>query len=318
MPYFLKRLLISIPTLIAISLVIFIILALAPGDPLGEFASNPNITAEVRENIRRSLGLDQPIYIRYFKWIWSFVRGDLGYSFTTRSPVLDLILQRLPNTLWVVGSAYVLSVAIAFPLGLISAVKRYSLIDNIVTTIAFVGYSLPTFFTGLVFIIIFSVQLNWLDFIYDSNLQVVNLETFWQQIKQSIMPISVLALYQTAILMRFIRSSIIEELKQDYVRTAYAKGLNNVAVIKKHILRNAMIPVVTLIALDIPAIFTGALVTEQVFRVPGIGALLVESISRNDTPVVMAITIIYAILIVIFNLIADLSYSWLDPRVKFN
>lgn len=317
MPYLIKRLLISIPTLIAISLVIFIILALAPGDALGEFASNPNITEEVRENIRKSLGLDQPIYIRYFKWIWAFLKGDLGYSFTSRSPVIDLILQRLPNTLWIVGTAYIFSVLIAFPLGLISAIKRYSLIDNLVTTIAFIGYSLPTFFTGLLFIIIFSVQLNWLDFIYDSNLKVINWETFLTQIKQSIMPISVLALYQTAILMRFIRSSIIEQLKQDYVRTAYAKGLTNFAVIKNHILRNAMIPVVTLIALDIPGIFTGALVTEQVFRVPGIGALLVESISRSDTPVIMGITMIYAILIVIFNLIADIAYSWLDPRVKY-
>lgn len=317
MPYLFKRLLISIPTLIAISLVIFIILALAPGDALGEFASNPNITEEVRENIRKSLGLDQPIYIRYFKWIWSFLKGDLGYSFTSRSPVIQLILQRLPNTLWIVGTAYILSVLISFPLGLISAIKPYSFLDNLVTTIAFIGYSLPTFFTGLLFIIIFSVQLNWLDFIYDSNLKIINWQTFWLQIKQSIMPIFVLVLYQTAVLMRFIRSSVIEQLKQDYVRTAYAKGLTNFEVIKNHILRNAMIPVITLIALDIPGIFTGALVTEQVFRVPGIGALLVESIGKSDTPVVMGITMIYAILIVIFNLIADLTYSWLDPRVKY-
>jgi peptide/nickel transport system permease protein len=317
MPYLFKRLLISIPTLLAISLVIFIILALAPGDALGEFASNPNITEEVRENIRKSLGLDQPIYIRYFKWIWSFLKGDLGYSFTSRSPVIELILQRLPNTLWIVGTAYILSVLISFPLGLISAIKPYSFLDNLVTTIAFIGYSLPTFFTGLLFIIIFSVQLNWLDFIYDSNLKIINWQTFWLQIKQSIMPIFVLVLYQTAVLMRFIRSSVIEQLKQDYVRTAYAKGLTNFEVIKNHILRNAMIPVITLIALDIPGIFTGALVTEQVFRVPGIGALLVESIGKSDTPVVMGITMIYAILIVIFNLIADLTYSWLDPRVKY-
>ena len=307
----------SIPTLLAISVVIFTILALAPGDPLGEFASNPNITAEVRENIRRSLGLDQPIYIRYFKWIWAFIQGDLGYSFTSRSPVLELILQRLPNTLWIVGLAYIFSVLIALPLGLISAVKRFSWLDNLVTTIAFLGYSLPTFFTGLLLIIIFSVQFNWLPFIYDSTLKVTNWQSFVAQIKQSIMPITVLALYQTAILMRFIRSSVIEQLNQEYVRTAYAKGLTKFGVIKNHILRNAMIPVVTLIALDIPGIFTGALVTEQVFRVPGIGALLIESISRNDTPVVMAITVIYAILIVIFNLIADLSYSWLDPRVRY-
>jgi peptide/nickel transport system permease protein len=316
MNYIIKRLLISIPTLLAISLVIFLILALAPGDPLGEFASNPNITAEVRENIRKSLGLDQPIYLRYYKWITAFLKGDLGYSFTSRSPVTNLIFQRLPNTLIIVGLAYLISVLIAIPLGVISAIKRYSIIDNVSTAIALFGYSIPPFFTGLLLIIIFSIKLKWLPFIYDSNLQVNNLATFIAQIKQSIMPIIVLSLYQTAILMRFMRSAVMEELNLDYVRTAYSKGLNSQQVIINHLLRNALIPVVTLIALDIPAIFTGALVTEQVFRIPGIGALLIESIYRSDTPVIMAITMIYAILIVIFNLIADLSYAFLDPRVR--
>lgn len=315
--YIIKRLLTAIPTLIAISLVIFTILALAPGDPLGEFASNPSITEEVRENIRKSLGLDQPIHIRYIKWFWSFIRGDMGYSFNSRSPVINLLLQRLPTTLWVVGSAYILGTLIAFPLGIISALKRYSTLDQIITTFAFLGFSLPTFFTGLLFIIIFSVQLDWLPFIYNSTLKVTDWSSFIEQIKQSIMPVCVLALYQSAILMRFTRSSVLEELNQEYVRTAYAKGLDKFAVLKNHILRNVMIPVVTLIALDIPAIFTGALITEQIFRVPGIGALLIESIYRSDTPVVMAITFIYAILIVIFNLIADLTYGILDPRVRY-
>ena len=315
--YLIKRLLISIPTLIAISIVIFTILALAPGDPLGEFASNPAITAEVRENIRKSLGLDQPIHIRYFKWFWSFIRGDMGYSFTSRSPVFQLLLQRLSTTLWIVGFAYFFSILIALPLGIISAIKRYSTTEQILTTFTFLGFSLPPFFTGLLFIIIFSVKLHWLPFIYNSTLQVNNWSSLLAQIKQSIMPICVLVLYQSAVLMRFIRSAVLDELNQEYVRTALAKGLTNFAVIKNHILRNAMIPVVTLIALDIPAIFTGALVTEQVFRVPGIGALLIESIYRSDTPVVMAITFIYGILIVIFNLIADILYGILDPRVRY-
>lgn len=315
--YLIKRLLIAIPTLIAISLVLFTILALAPGDPLGEFASNPSITEEVRENIRKTLGLDQPIQIRYIKWFFAFIKGDLGYSFTSRSPVLDLILQRLPTTLWVVGTAYIFSVLIAFPLGVLSAIKRYSWLDQIITTFAFLGYSLPTFLTGLLFIVIFSVQLNWFPFIYNSTLQVTNFSSFIDQIKQSIMPISVLALYQSAVLMRFIRSAILDELTNDYVRTAQAKGLSSFAILKDHIIRNALIPVVTLVALDIPTIFTGALVTEQVFRVPGIGALLIESIYRSDTPVVMAITFLYGILIVLFNLVADLTYGLLDPRVRY-
>jgi peptide/nickel transport system permease protein len=315
--YLIKRVLISLPTLIATSIVLFGILALAPGDPMAEFATNPAITEEVRENIRKSFGLDRPIYIRYFKWLFAFMGGDLGYSFTSRTPVLDLILQRLPTTLAVVGIAYILSVIIAFPLGVIAAVKRSSWLDRAITTFTLLGFSLPTFFTGLLFIIIFGVQLNWLPFIYDSTLQVTDIQSFIAQIKQSIAPIFVLTLYQTASLMRFVRSATLEELPQEYVRTARAKGLSNFAVLRNHILRNALIPIVTLIALEIPAIFTGALVTEQVFRVPGIGALLVDSISRSDTPVVMAVTFIYAILIVIFNLIADLSYSFLDPRVRY-
>lgn len=315
--YLINRLLVAIPTLIAISIVIFTILALAPGDPLGEFASNPAITPEVRENIRRSLGLDQPAHIRYFKWAWAFLQGDMGYSFTSRSPVLELLLQRLPTTLWIVGTAYLFGALIALPLGIISALKRYSLTDQIVTTFAFLGFSLPTFFTGLLFIIIFSVKLGWFPFVYNSTLKVTDWESLMAQIKQSIMPVCVLVLYQSAVLMRFVRSAVLDELSQEYVRTAYAKGLDRFAVIKNHVLRNALIPVVTLVALDVPAIFTGALITEQIFRVPGIGALLIESIYRSDTPVVMSITFIYAILIVIFNLIADVTYGFLDPRVRY-
>lgn len=315
--YLINRILTSIPTLIAISLVVFLILALAPGNPMGEFATNPSITPEVRENIRRSLGLDQPIPIRYLKWVFAFLQGDLGYSFTSRSPVLDLILQRLPTTLWIMGLAYLLAVLLAFPLGIISALKRYSLLDQIITTVSFIGFSLPTFFTGLLFIIVFSVQLKWFPFIYNSTLKVTNLQTFWQQIQQSIMPVCVLGFYQAAILMRFIRSSFLEQLNQNYVRTAYAKGLPKLNVINGHILKNALIPVVTLIALQIPGLFAGSLVTEQVFRIPGIGALLIDSIFRSDTPVIMGITMVYAILVVLFNLLADLLYGFLDPRVQY-
>ncbi|MGB3405505.1 MAG: ABC transporter permease [Microcoleaceae cyanobacterium] len=315
--YIVNRVLTAIPTLIAISIVVFLILALAPGDPMGEFATNPSITAEVRENIRRSLGLDQPIPVRYIKWFWAFLQGDMGYSFTSRSPVSELIAQRLPVTLWIAGSAYIIALLIAFPIGILSALKRYSILDQVATTFTFLGFSLPPFFTGLLFIIIFSVKLNWFPFIYNSTLQVTNWQTLIEQIKQSIMPITVLVLFQTAVLMRFIRASMLEQLNQDYVRTAYAKGLSQLTVITEHILRNALIPVVTLIALDIPSLFTGALITEQIFRIPGIGALLIESIYRSDTPVVMAITFTYAILVVIFNLVADLLYGVLDPRVQY-
>ncbi|MEB3210537.1 MAG: ABC transporter permease [Leptolyngbyaceae bacterium] len=314
--YLLKRILISIPTLLAISLVIFLILALAPGDPLAEISNNPSISEAVRENIRRSYGLDQPIHIRYVKWVWALLHGDLGYSFNSRSPVIGLIWQRLPTTLSVVGLAYGISILLAFPLGIISAIRRHTLLDQSLTTVAFIGISLPPFFTGLLFIIIFSVQLGWFPFIYDSTLRVTDWASFINQIKQSIMPIAVLVLFQTAVLMRFIRSSMTEQLSQNYVRTAYAKGVPGIWVTIRHVLRNALIPVVTLIALDVPTVFTGALITEQIFRIPGMGALLVDSIFRNDTPVVLAITIVYALLVVVFNLVADMLYAVLDPRVQ--
>ena len=315
--YLLKRILIAIPTLLAISAVIFFILALSPGNPLGDLATNPAITPEVRENIRRSLGLDQPIHIRYVKWTLALMSGNLGYSFTSRLPVSELIAQRLPTTLWIIGIAYLLSVALAFPLGIVAALKRDTWIDRGITTLAFMGFSTPTFFSGLLLIIIFSVRLDWLPFIYESTLQVKDFSSFWQLVKQSIMPITVLVMFQTAVLLRFIRAAMLEEIPQGYVKTARAKGLSRWRIVNLHMLRNALIPVVTLVALDIPTIFTGSLVTEQVFRVPGIGALLIDSIYRGDTPVVMAIAFIYAVLVVVFNLFADVLYGLIDPRVRY-
>lgn len=315
--YILKRLLLALPTLLAISAVIFFILALAPSNPLGDLATNPAITPEVRENIRRSLGLDQPIYIRYVKWTLALLSGNLGYSFTSRLPVSELIAQRLPTTLGIIGVAYALSVALAIPLGMIAALKRNTWVDRTVTTLAFMGFSTPTFFSGLLLILLFSVRLGWLPFIYDSTLVVRDLSSLGQLLKQSIMPITVLVLFQTAVLLRFVRAAMLEEIPQNYVKTARAKGLNRWQIVTTHMLRNALIPVITLVALDIPTIFTGSLVTEQVFRVPGIGALLVDSIYRGDTPVVMAIAFIYAVLVVVFNLVADILYGLIDPRVRY-
>jgi peptide/nickel transport system permease protein len=302
-------------TLLAISLVIFTILALAPGDPMAEFASNPAITAEVRENIRRLLSLDQPLPVRYVKWLGALLRGDLGYSFTSRSSVSGLILQRLPTTLWIAGLSYLISVAIALPLGIFSALRRDSVADRVLTSAVLMGFSLPTFVTSLLMIILFSVQRRWLPFIYDSTLVVGDWPSFVLQLKQSLMPIATLVLFQTAALMRFVRAAMLDELPQNYIRTAHAKGLSKRRIVLAHALRNALIPVVTLVALDLPSLFTGSLVVEQVFRVPGIGALLIESISRSDTPVVMAIAFIFSILVVLLNLVADLLYGWLDPRV---
>jgi peptide/nickel transport system permease protein len=316
--YLLRRLLIAIPTLLLISFVIFAILSLAPGDPLAQFAANPAVPFEVRENIRRSLGLDQPWPIRYVKWITAAAQGDLGYSFNSKIPVMSLIWQRLPNTLAVLGVAYVLSVILALPIGIISAVKRYSIFDHAVTTFAFIGFSVPTFFTGILLILLFSVKLHWLPFIYDSTLQINGLEGLVSQLRQSIMPITVLTLFQTATLARFVRSEMLENLPLDYVRTARAKGLRERFVVIGHVLRNSMIPVVTLVAIGVPTVFAGALITEQIFRIPGLGALLIQSIQNSDIPVVMGATFIFSVLVVLFNIIADLLYGVLDPRIRYS
>src|SRR6266568_2353797 len=200
--YVLRRLLIAIPTLIVISFVVYAILALAPTDPLASFGADPRVPPEVRERIRESLGLNQPWHVRYVKWVIAIAHLDFGYSFMSRSPVMDLIWQRLPNTLAVVGVAYVIGVLLAVPIGMISAVKRYSLFDHAATTFAFIGFSVPTFFTGLLLIIIFSINLRWFPFIYDSTLKVKDFATFVDQLKQSIMPIAVLTLFNTAGLAR--------------------------------------------------------------------------------------------------------------------
>lgn len=315
--YLIRRILISIPTLVAISIVIFTILALAPGDPLAEFAMNPAVPPEVRQRIRQSMGLDDPIPVRYVKWASSMLRGDFGYSFRSKSPVIDLIRQRLPTTLYVIGTAYLVSVLIAIPVGVLSAIRQYSIFDNIATTLAFIGFSLPTFVTGILFILLFSVKLGWLPMIYRTTIETEGLAGLWEKIRQALMPIMVLGLFETAALTRYTRAAMLETIHQDYVRTARAKGLAERVVILRHAMRNALIPVVTIVALSIPGIFTGAVITEQIFRVPGMGSLLISAIRDNDTPVIMAITIIFSALVVLFNLIADILYGVLDPRIKY-
>jgi peptide/nickel transport system permease protein len=227
-----------------------------------------------------------------------------------------LILQRLPTTLYIIGSAQLLALLIAIPVGVYAATRPYSIFDQVANTFAFIGFSLPTFFTGILFILIFSVKLDWLPFVYSTDINATGINWLGEEIKQAIMPVMVLGLFQGASLTRFVRSAMLDVIRLDYVTTARAKGLGQRRVIVKHVMRNAMIPVVTLIALQMPAVFGGAIVTEQIFRVPGIGSLLISSILSNDTPVVMAVTFVFACLVVLFNLIADVLYGWLDPRIS--
>src|SRR5882762_8706955 len=315
--YLLRRLLIVVPVLAGISLVLFTILAMAPGDPFEELATNPNVPPEVRANLRTQFGLDDPIAVRYVRWVTSMLKGDWGFSFVSRINVSSLIWQRLPTTLFVLGTAQLLGLLVALPIGVYSAVRPYSIFDQIATSFAFIGFSLPTFFTGLLFILFFSIYLDWLPFIYRADIAATGWRWVWEMTRQAIMPITVLGLFQGATLMRFVRSAVLDVIQLDYVNTARAKGLSEGVTVVKHVIRNALIPVVTLVALQIPGIFTGAVITEQIFRIPGIGSLLISSILANDTPVIMAITFVFSCLVVIFNLVADLLYGWLDPRIAY-
>ena len=324
----------SVPTLLFISLVIFLLLKLAPGDPM---ASQPlTIPPEVRERMREALGVGAPWYVAFPKWLYQFFVVEPLYlfdailgtnwadgqqrviSWQTRSPVMDIVIQRLPQTLWVVGTAYVVAILIAIPIGIYSAYRQYSWFDNAGTFVTMVGFSVPPFFSGVLVIVIFSVQLGWFPSIYDTTHEVVDWESFKVQLQQMVMPVMVLALQITSQLSRFMRASMLDNLNQDYVRTARAKGLGEKTVVMVHVLRNSLIPVVTVIALGIPAIFGGAIITEQVFKVNGIGQLLITAIQANDLPMVQTLTFIFAILIVLFNLIADILYGILDPRIRYD
>src|SRR5215213_9592817 len=315
--YLARRLLIAIPSLLGISVVLFAVLALAPGDPFQEFATNPAIPPEVRDMLRKKFGLDDPIWLRYVHWLGAMLQGDWGFSFSSRINVDTLILQRLPATLFIIGSAQILALVIAIPVGVYAATRPYSIFDQIANTLAFVGFSLPTFFTGLLLILIFSVNLGWLPFVYRTDIAATGWLWYWENFKQAIMPVAVLGLFQAASYTRYVRSAVLDVIRLDYVTTARSKGLNEGKVIVKHVVRNALIPVVTLVALQMPAVFGGAIVTEQIFRIPGIGSLLITLILANDTPVIMAVTFVFACLVVVFNLMADIIYGWLDPRISY-
>lgn len=332
--YAIRRIILAIPTLLFIALVIFLLLELAPGDPMAQVPLT--VPPEVKAQMREALGLGQPLPVRFGKWLWQFfviepmVLGDalLGtdwsagqprvISWQTRSPVMDIVVQRMPQTLWVVGMAYVVGILIALPIGIYSAYRQYSVFDQLGTFVTMVGYSVPPFFSGVLVIVIFSVQLGWLPSIYDTTHQVVDWNSFVTQLKQMVLPVMVLALQTTAQISRYMRAAMLDNLHQDYVRTARAKGLRESAVVLVHVLRNSMIPVVTVIALGVPQIFGGAIITEQIFKVNGLGQLLITSIQANDLPMVQTVTFMLAVLIVAINILADLLYGLLDPRIRYD
>jgi peptide/nickel transport system permease protein len=332
--YTLRRLLLAIPTLLFISLIIFLLVDFAPGSPMSMVPLT--VPPDVKQKMMEALGADKPLLFRYLLWLKQFFLVEPAYfinwmfgtdfyadaqrvvSWQSRNPVMDNIFERLPQTLTVIGCAYLVGASIAIPIGIYSAYRQYSWFDQLGTFVSMIGFSVPTFFSGVVLIVIFSSWLGWFPSVYDTTLNVTDWPSFWKQVRQMAMPVMVLGLFNAAQISRYMRSSMLENLGQDYVRTARAKGMSERVVVLKHVLRNSLIPVVTVLALEIPGIFGGAIVTEQVFKINGIGGLLIGAINASDLPTVQTVAFIIAVMIVLFNLFADIIYGLLDPRIRYD
>lgn len=348
--YLIRRSALAVLSLFVISIAIFAFIDLAPGDP----TSNIPLTVpqEIREQIRESLGVNEPLPTRYVNWAQQaainepihafeqvtgicfdeervdeqtgeascFSERDRIISWSSRSPAMDTIYQLLPQTLWVLGLGLFFGFLLAVPIGTLQAYKQYSIFDNLGTVFTLIGFSVPVFVIGPLLIWLFSVRLAWLPSFYTSSQDTIwtDLSSVWFQIRQLILPVTVLTLFNAATFGRFTRGSVLENLNESYVRTARSKGLGESTVLGRHVVRNSLIPVVTLLALQIPGIFGGAIITENIFRINGLGQLLLRSISQGDFPMVQTLVFIFAVLVVLFNVLADALYSILDPRIRYD
>jgi len=320
--YLIRRLIQSVLTLFVISIILFGLISSVPGGIMSAYEENPDFSAEDIARIEAKYGLNDPVPVRYAKWVGNILKGDWGNSFVSKRPAIQEVKDRLPNTLILMGSMLVVTLLIAIPLGIISAIKQYSLFDHIATTIAFAGQSLPVFWFGLMLIIIFHVTLRRPDgtpLLPGSGMVTLGAPpSLGDRIEHLILPVSMLALVSAAGYMRYLRSSMLDVIHEDYVRTARAKGLRERMVLYRHALRNALIPLVTLVGLDLPSLFGGALFTETIFAWPGIGRLYFNAALKTDYPVVMAVLIIYSALILASNLLVDIFYAVLDPRIRYS
>ena len=312
--YLIRRLLQGLLTLLAITVIVFGLASAYPGGIMNAYEENPDVTAEDYARLRAKYGLDDPVPVRYLKWLGSVLQGDLGNSFVSKQPVINEIGQRLPNTLLLMGVALIVTLLIAIPLGVISALRQYSFLDNSLTGLAFAGNSLPVFWFGLLLIMVFHVWLGWFP---GSGMTTMGkpfslADLAWHMV----LPVTMLALVTAAGYMRYMRSSMLDVKTQDYMRTARSKGLNERTVNMSHGLRNALIPVVTLLAFEIPVLFGGALYTETIFSWPGMGRLFYERAVKGDMPMTMALVLIFSALTIIAMFLADVVYTILDPRIK--
>ena len=317
--YIVRRILEAIPLLILISVTVFFVLQILPAGPLSVYENDPSLSAEDVRRLEERFGLHEPIAVRYARWLGAIVQGDLGYSVSTQQTVIRMIGDRLPNTLLLMGIAFIVTLLIALPIGILSAVRQYSWLDHLATTFSFVGFAVPPFWSGLMLIVIFSVKAReWgLPALPSSGMVTLGADGgVLDRVAHLVMPVTVLALFNAAQYTRYVRGSMLEALHQDYVRTARSKGLEERVVLWRHTLKNASLPVVTAVTLDIPGLFTGAIVTESIFAWPGMGRLFIEAAARFDYAALMGIVMIAAVLVMCSTLLADLLYAALDPRVR--
>ncbi|NLW17583.1 MAG: ABC transporter permease [Firmicutes bacterium] len=319
--YIVRRLLLMIPVIIGISMIVFLLINIAPGDPYrAMLETNPNITAEDYENMLRSIGYYDPLPVKYVKWASQVLSGNLGYSIDSKEPIASLLPRRLANTLTLSLPALILSTMIAVPLGVLSATRQYSRLDHILSILAFLGISIPAFFLALLFIKFVAFDLGW--FPIQGMGSIMRGYTGWRlvldRLYHMVLPVTVLTLVQVASRMRYTRSAMLEVIRQDYIRTARAKGLPEKRVIYKHALRNALIPVITVLSMSLGSILSGAVLTETVFMWPGMGTMVYRAISNRDYPVVMAGTMVLAIVMLFANLLADVMYAVVDPRIRYD
>ncbi len=314
--YIARRSIQALFTLLIITVLCFILTRLS-ADPLAQYATNPNMSAADKAALRERLGLNQPMPVQYLKWLGLAIQGDLGNSFFSKQPVSLMISQRLPNTLKLMVTYEIITIIISLFLGILSAVRQYSLLDNVITTFSFIGFSMPIFFIALGAMLIFAVKFKEWGFPYlPTGADIWDPKDPIEYIKHMVLPVSCLVIIGTAGYARFIRTSVLEVLGQDYIRTARAKGLSNRVVLYKHALRNAALPLVTIIGLDIPGLLGGALVTESVYAWPGMGRLFWEYAQRGDFPVVLGILLIISSAVVVFTIITDVLYTFVDPRIR--
>jgi peptide/nickel transport system permease protein len=313
--YIVRRVLQAIPLLLVISMALFGLLQLIPGGP-AQVAFSPRMSAQARHDMVVNLGLDQPVPVQYVKWLWGTLHLDLGSTFTNGQPVSAVIGDRLMNTVQLLGLAFLVALLCAIPLGIIASVKQYSIVDYLLTVLSYIGISMPVFWFAEMLILIFAVQHNW--FPTSGMMAEGGASGFGDRLHHLILPVAVLSLAFVASWSRYLRSSMLDVLHQDYLRTAKAKGVGRLTIIMRHAFRNALIPLVTVVALDIGTIFGGAVITETIFAWPGLGRLFYDSLSSRDYPVLMAMMELSAVTIVICNILADIIYGLLDPRIRYS